>query len=128
MVRHAGDQEGAQQVAARAAWQAPPGRDRGPIGWPADSTSELRGSLEPRLAGRRGAVLGHRANQPGLDEDLRQFAGIDDLLGEVAVGPEVVVVEEVDRQSAAPLGIDALDGAALDKDRQPWRAARCAVD
>ena len=50
------------------------------------------------------------------------LAGPCDLLGEIVVGAEVVVVEEVDRERATPLRVDALDDPTLDDDRN--RGAR----
>jgi hypothetical protein len=73
-------------------------------------------------------VLGHRAVQPGLDEDLGYLAGSYDLLGEIVVGAEVVVVEEIDRERATPPRIDTLDDPTLDDDREPGRGPPRATD
>ena len=82
----------------------------------------------PRLARGHGVVLGHRAGQPGLDEDLGHLTGSCDLLGEIVVGAEVVVVEEADRERATPLRVDALDDPTLDDDREPPRSPPRAAD
>jgi hypothetical protein len=49
------------------------------------------------------------------------LAGSYDLLGEIVVGSEVVVVEEVDRERATPLRVDALDD---DREPRAWPASR----
>ena len=71
-----------------------------------------------RLMGGHRAVLGHGGREPGFDGQLGPHAGRRDALGEVVVGAEVVVVEEVRRESIAPPRIDALDGPAVDDDGQ----------
>jgi hypothetical protein len=111
-------------VAAQARHDAASVRCRHPLtpGTRSHALAGLCPSTSP-LARGHGVVLGHRAVQPGLDEDLGHLAGSGDLLGEIVVGAEVVVVEEADRERATPLRVDALDD-----NREPRRSPPRAAD